>query len=312
MYLIITRGVIMTGGQWPIMPRTRNEEIGEYTTNIRADDALDVFRGRPDRAKPLGSADIQEALGWSRGTVHNKLNELVERGDLETRTIGSRTRVWWEPIPRGGVFEEHRGIPTTPEDIRDWVDITARTEEVAQNRARAIYAAYELLRERKEAMIAELRDVAVETNPDDESNNPHGHWVNYLREALRPLPGTVPPGRGGTGESEAIWRFIDPDGELAEQLDVELDDWIATVETPGTDERKKHRRALLQMAYEYLQKEGEASKSDFKQALPSYTGQYTNFDGLWSYYLRSTLIDAPGVEYDGGGRHSAFKYTKNE
>lgn len=286
------------------MTRTRDEETGEYNTHLRADDALDVFRGREDRAKPLGSTDIQEALGWSRGTVHNKLDELVEDDKLDTRTIGSRTRVWWQPLPRDAVSEQYRGIPTSPEDIRGWVDITARTEQVAKNRARAIYAAYELLRDQGEATNEELQEVGVEANPDDESSSSHGHWVNYLRDSLRTLPGTIPPGR-----SKSEWHFIDPNGELAERLDIDLDDWVEDIETPGSGTEATRLRAILQLAHEHLQQEGEAGKKDFKKALPSYTARYSEFNGLWSYYLREALMNAPSVESDTKGRFSTFRYV---
>ena len=277
------------------MARTRNKETGEYNTNLRADDALVVFRERSDRARPLGSADIQEALGWSRGTVHNKLDELVERGDLETRTIGSRTRVWWEPLPREAVFEQHRGIPGSPKAVREWVDIPARTEEVAKDRARAIHAAYELLRDQGEATNEELWDIAVETNPDDESSGPHNHWVNYVRDGLHPLPGTIPPGRGG-GESKSEWRFIDPNGELAEKLRVSVEDTVRYIEVPAEGKTADRYRAMVQIAYDYLKQNKSAGKTDFERITPDYTGRYSNFEGLWSYFFRDALGNLPGVE----------------
>lgn len=285
----------MTARQRSVMARTRNKETGEYNTNLRADDALAIFRKRSDRAKPLGSADIQEALGWSRGTVHNKLGELVERGALETRTIGSRTQVWWEPLPRKAVSEQHRGIPGSPQAVYEWVDIPARTEEVAQKRTRAIYAAYELLRDRGEATKEQLRDIAVETNPDDESNSPHNHWVNYVRDGLRPLPGTIPPG-GGAKENKSQWRFIDPNSELASNLRVSVKDPVGDIRVPAEGTTAKRYRAMLQIAYNYLKTNKSARKADLEHTTPDYTGRYNNFEGFWSYFLRDALGNLPGVE----------------
>jgi hypothetical protein len=49
--------------------------------------------------------DVVDELGIARRTAHNKLNALVERGELKTRKIGARGRVWWVPIPAEAVSE---------------------------------------------------------------------------------------------------------------------------------------------------------------------------------------------------------------
>lgn len=70
---------------------------------------LEVFEARDDAARPLTATDVMEELDCSRRTAHNKLNELEERGDLATRKVGARSRVWW--IPLTGVSDER---PATP------------------------------------------------------------------------------------------------------------------------------------------------------------------------------------------------------
>ena len=56
-----------------------------------------------DAGEPAGGG--VDELGIARRTAHNKLNALVERGELETRKIGARGRVWWVPIPAEAVSE---------------------------------------------------------------------------------------------------------------------------------------------------------------------------------------------------------------
>ena len=78
--------------------RDRNEH-GQYADGVPPEDVLEVFDEREDRGRPVTANDITEALGIARRTAHNKLNQLVERGELETRKVGARGRVWWVPIP---------------------------------------------------------------------------------------------------------------------------------------------------------------------------------------------------------------------
>ncbi len=89
------------------MSRERND-AGQYADGIDPDTVIDVFDARDDLARPVTAGDVVDELGIARRTAHNKLNALVERGELETRKIGARARVWWRPIPA----EENDGFDT--------------------------------------------------------------------------------------------------------------------------------------------------------------------------------------------------------
>lgn len=80
------------------MERERNES-GQYSDRIPPETVLEAFDKRADLARPLTASDVVDELGIARRTAHNKLNALVERGELETRKVGARGRVWWVPIP---------------------------------------------------------------------------------------------------------------------------------------------------------------------------------------------------------------------
>jgi hypothetical protein len=75
------------------------DERGQFRGRIPPEAALSVFESRADRARPVTAGDVADALDCSRRTAHNKLGELVDRGDLKTRKVGARSRVWWVPIP---------------------------------------------------------------------------------------------------------------------------------------------------------------------------------------------------------------------
>lgn len=78
-------------------PRERNDR-GRYADGIPPEDVLEVFDDREDRAEPVTAGDVAEELGIARRTAHNKLNRLVERGELGTKKVGARGRVYWRPI----------------------------------------------------------------------------------------------------------------------------------------------------------------------------------------------------------------------
>jgi len=157
-----------------------------------------VFERREDVARPLTASDIMEAVDCSRRTAHNKLNELVDRGVLRTRKVGSRSRVWWVPIENadpdcGAVDAERRRL------IED-VDLpgTGKTLEARRN---ALLAAYEYLQEYPEAKKSDFLQNVYPEHPA-EFETAEGWW-NALQPALADLPGVDPPEERGH-----IWHFL--------------------------------------------------------------------------------------------------------
>ena len=298
------------------MERDRDQR-GQYADGFKARDALAVFAERDDQARPVTANDIKEELGWTRGTVHNKLGRLVERGILETRKIGSRGRVWWAPISRDLVPLSSMKLsdvetPTSPEEILESAGeaIPGRTEEDRQQRAAAVLTAYEFLQQQGQAQIAEIQEYTYEKHPlEDETKNQSAatrQWVNYLRDGLRKLPGV----EGGEVSRSGTWNYVDPGGELAQALDVELEDWVKEVEVTGEGTLADRQHAMIQLAYDYLKRDGPARREDFEEALPDYTAHYSGFEGLWGYCLRDALQNAPEVEVESEhGRYSTFKYA---
>jgi hypothetical protein len=64
---------------------------------VTPEDVLDVFAGRDDPTEPLTAPEIAEELGCSRSTALDKLTTLGERGDVRSKKVGGRSRVWWIP-----------------------------------------------------------------------------------------------------------------------------------------------------------------------------------------------------------------------
>ena len=217
------KGIIPTPDVLPRMASERERNAnGEFTDRIPADAALDAFDGREDVARPLTAADVMEALDCSRRTAHNKLNALVDEGELETRKIGARGRVWWRPITAGernrrlavegaegrsaGVDEPDGrtdGLPSEVEQAIRAADLpgSGRTLDA---RREALAAAYEHLTSHPSATKSDFLDDVYPKYPAA-FETPEGWW-NAIQPALKQLPAVDPPEERGH-----LWKFLGGD-----------------------------------------------------------------------------------------------------
>lgn len=65
---------------------------------ITTDDVLEVFDARTDPAEPFTAPEIAEELDCSRRTALNKLDTLEGAGDVASKKVGGRSKVWWLPL----------------------------------------------------------------------------------------------------------------------------------------------------------------------------------------------------------------------
>lgn len=196
--------------------RDRNDH-GQFDDRIPARAALELFEERSDQARPLTAGDVMEGLDCSRRTAHNKLGELVDRGLLETRKVGARSRVWWIRIPRsdqsdaagrragtepgGTTGGDRESARTRAVDSRiDDIDLPGSGATLAARRE-ALRAAYDYLVENPSARKS---DFLADVFPDHpaEYDTAEGWW-NALQPALKKLPGVDPPEERGH-----IWHFL--------------------------------------------------------------------------------------------------------
>lgn len=73
------------------MDRERDDE-GQYTEEITINSVLDVF-GNAD-LPVLTSNEVAEALDCSRASAYNKLETLVDQGELQKKKVGARAVVY--------------------------------------------------------------------------------------------------------------------------------------------------------------------------------------------------------------------------
>lgn len=187
--------------------RERNEH-GQYADRIPPERVLAVFDERTDRARPLTANDVMEALDCSRRTAHDKLNQLVAEGVLETRKVGARSRVWWIPITGIDTDAGRRVAASQGSPERPFV-VEQRVQEMElpgsgpriEARREAILAAFDYLRERP---TAKKSDFLADVYPEYKAgfDTPEGWW-NVVQQALKELPHVEPPKERGH-----IWHFL--------------------------------------------------------------------------------------------------------
>ena len=73
------------------MERERDEG-GKYTEQITPDTVLVVFKHAD--IPVLTASEVADELGCSRPAAYNKLEILVERGDLHKKKVGARAAVY--------------------------------------------------------------------------------------------------------------------------------------------------------------------------------------------------------------------------
>lgn len=62
---------------------------------IPAQEVLALFEDRPDRCEPRHAPEVAEMMDCSRNTAREKLEILVEHGELRKKDLGSI--VFWRP-----------------------------------------------------------------------------------------------------------------------------------------------------------------------------------------------------------------------
>lgn len=187
--------------------RDRNEH-GQYADRIPPERVLSVFEDRTDRARPLTANDVMEALDCSRRTAHDKLNQLVAEGLLETRKVGARSRVWWIPITGADAGAGQRVDASKKSPERPFV-VEQRVKEMElpgsgprlEARREAILAAFDYLRDHPSAKKS---DFLADVYPENQAgfDTPEGWW-NVVQQALKELPHVEPPKERGH-----IWHFL--------------------------------------------------------------------------------------------------------
>lgn len=96
---------------------------------VTAADVLAVFTSREDPGEPFTAPEIADKLNCSRKTASKRLHELAGDGELVSKKVGGRSRVWW--IPQTGDDD----APAAP--LQDLVGLFDDEDEADRARARS-------------------------------------------------------------------------------------------------------------------------------------------------------------------------------
>lgn len=73
------------------MDRERDES-GKYAEQVTLDTVLEVFENA--KVSVLTATEVSEELDCSRPSAYNKLEELVDQGELHKKKVGARAAVY--------------------------------------------------------------------------------------------------------------------------------------------------------------------------------------------------------------------------
>lgn len=87
-------------------------------STLALDRVLSAFAACTRGAEPLTAPELADELGCARRTAYEKLQALTERGDLATKKVGARGRVWWRP---GATEPDDGTVAWDPDAVLDRV-----------------------------------------------------------------------------------------------------------------------------------------------------------------------------------------------
>lgn len=130
-------------------------------------ETLAIFEERANPFEPLTTPEIADALDCGRRTAYNRLEKLVDRGELETKKVGSGARVWWRSEDQERPHEE----------------LTHRYRTVIRNFPNGAIALYD--HDLRYSIIGgQLLDEA-EVSPEDMEGRKVGHVASDSTDLLR-------------------------------------------------------------------------------------------------------------------------------
>ena len=72
--------------------RERNDQ-GRYVSTITPERVLEVLREDDDPV--LTAKEVGDRLNCTSEAARQRLHELKDSGEVKTKTVGARARIWW-------------------------------------------------------------------------------------------------------------------------------------------------------------------------------------------------------------------------
>jgi DNA-binding Lrp family transcriptional regulator len=263
----------------------------------------------------LTTAEIAQSLPIGQRAVLNRLSELHNQGIVNRKNLDDQYSVWWIPSssqvmlqPQIQAYEQkvedyrHRSKPAPSEDtVRELIteiDIPG-SDETEEKRREAIKAAYEFLRNRREAAKQDFIE-NIFTEYGAGYSSARAWWEKLIRPALKQFPTVKSPPQGGSWE----YRDQNIDPQLAE-LQVRLPDDLAELNQllfdswhPSQDQLAETQyRNIGKTAIRYLADNCILTKSEILEHLESQDQFESGGESIWSTAVQPALerAEAAGI-----------------
>jgi|GEM_PF-607855 hypothetical protein len=159
-------------------------------------------------AAPRTIAEIAEATGLNHDTTERRLEELVDDGELASKTLqtsGATVRVWYQPA----TAHVERLASGSPDDDRtdalddaiEDLDVPGVSDMMQNWRRDAIRGAWEYLVEHGAATDAAVIDAVYPGH--SAGYDDRDAWWECVRPRLTTLPGVTPPSDG----TDDVWTY---------------------------------------------------------------------------------------------------------
>ncbi|WP_137287469.1 PAS domain S-box protein [Halorussus salinisoli] len=157
--------------------------------------------------EPVTASEVAEELGSDRQTARDRLDELVERGDVETKVVGDDVRVWWA-VDRGDRDRDLARYEAVVETINDGIYV--KDEENRFTLVNETYA--EMLGYSPDELVGRDSSFLVSEEVMDAAEQLYSDLRTEDRES-KTLEATMETTDGETIETEASFALIQGDDE---------------------------------------------------------------------------------------------------
>ena len=166
-------------------------------------ETLAVFGDVGGSHEPLTTAEVTEQLAVSRRSTYARLERLVDREYLRSKTVGSRGRVWWRPAADGDDSGRSRGDERTLRRQREQIAALNNLNAVVREITDAVIE--QSTREEIERVVCQR---LVETDSYAFA------WIGEVGAATQTVD--VRAESGAEGYLSAATITVDPDDERSE------------------------------------------------------------------------------------------------
>jgi len=117
--------------------------------------------------EPVTASELATVMGCTRRTAYDRLQRLADEGELETKKIGARGRVWWRPRRSTGDDSDAAGVAREGRGLTDQGDQQQRLQHQRDELRRELDDVFERIDDAFYALDGELRFTYVNEQAEE-------------------------------------------------------------------------------------------------------------------------------------------------